>query len=152
MGWHAPDSSTRCSAPRPYVAHVDSHAHNARRDAGAVFSFCWLQKRSAADHALARLAGKLLVRHLHRGCSVQIGTGMPEELAAVLHSTNVLPHLHTIVESGVLGGIAAPGAFFGAAINPEHMVSSAEAFRRIYDHLDAIIVGALQVWSSTPRA
>ena len=66
-------------------------------------------------------------------------------MAGVLHDTGVLPHLATIVESGAYGGVAAPGAFFGAAINPDRLVSSATAFRRIYQHLDAIIVGALQV-------
>jgi len=63
----------------------------------------------------------------------------------VLHSTGVLDELETIVESGVLGGVASPGAFFGTSINPQRIVSSAQAFHRIYDHLDAIIVGALQV-------
>ena len=103
-------------------------------------------RRTPADRALARLAASLLVPLIAPGCSVQIGTGMPEEVAAVLHNTGVLDKLTTIVESGTLGGLAAPGAYFGASVNPDRLVSSAEVFQRIYRHLDVILVGALQVW------
>jgi len=101
--------------------------------------------RSPMDIAMARLAAAVFTANIFPGASVDIGTGYPEEVAAVLHQTGVMDHLVMINESGVFGGVSAPGAFFGSAVNPNEMVSSAEAFRRIYQRLDAVIVGALEV-------
>ena len=102
-------------------------------------------RRKPIDHVLARLATSVFVEHARRGDHVDVGVGLPEEVARILHEGGAMKHLHMMNESGVLGGMAAPGIFFGAAVNPTEIVSSATAFRRIYERLDWAILGALEV-------
>eukprot|EP00004_Rigifila_ramosa_P013502 TRINITY_DN2992_c0_g1_i2.p1 TRINITY_DN2992_c0_g1~~TRINITY_DN2992_c0_g1_i2.p1 ORF type:complete len:471 (+),score=146.51 TRINITY_DN2992_c0_g1_i2:1207-2619(+) len=101
--------------------------------------------RTEADKALARVAAKVFVENSHAGDSVDIGVGLPEEVSALLYETRVMDHLIMMNESGVFGGLSAPGVFFGAAVNPTEIVSSAEMFRRVYYNLDSVILGALEV-------
>lgn len=102
-------------------------------------------RRRPIDGALARLATSLFVEHARRGDHVDVGVGLPEEVARILHESGAMKDLCMMNESGVLGGMAAPGIFFGAAVNPTEIVSSATAFRRIYERLDWAILGALEV-------
>jgi propionate CoA-transferase len=102
-------------------------------------------RRGPADHALARLGSELLAERAQPGDRVDIGTGLPEEVTRLLYESGLMDELQMMNESGVLGGVAAPGIYFGAAVNPTEMVSSAEAFRRMYDRLDWVVVGFLEV-------
>ena len=80
--------------------------------------------RAPVDKMLARLAALLFCKHASLGARLNIGTGLPEEVGTVL---GPLAHLfEPFNEGGALGGISAPGTFFGAAINPKEIVSSAE--------------------------
>lgn len=101
-------------------------------------------QRSAVDGALARLGATLFVEQFKKGSVVDVGVGLPEEVSRLLYESGVLKYITLITESGVLGGLAAPGIFFGAAINPTEIVSSAEVFRRMYQHLDGAVLGMLQ--------
>ena len=105
-------------------------------------------KRKPIDDVLARLGTRIFVDHAHRGEHVDIGVGLPEEVSRLLHHSGVMDELVMINESGVFGGISAPGVFFGAAVNPKEIVSSATAFERIYNRLDWAILGALQIDSA----
>ena len=49
------------------------------------------------------------------------------------------------IESGVIGGLPASGVYFGAALCPRAIHSSAQVFRQWSRHLDATCLGALQV-------
>ena len=102
-------------------------------------------RRRPADNALGRLAATVFSGAARKGCYVDIGVGLPEEMTRLLHEGGLLNELNVMTESGVLGGLPTPGVHFGAAVNPTEIVSSAEAFRRIYDHLDAVVLGALEV-------
>lgn len=101
--------------------------------------------RSPVDAAVARLAASVFGEHLRKGCLVNFGVGMPEEVSRLLYDSGLYKDMTGFTESGVFGGVAAPGIFFGAGINPTEIVSSAEAFRRMYRHLDATVLGFLQV-------
>lgn len=101
-------------------------------------------RRSAMDQVLARLAADVFVRTASAGALVNIGVGMPEEVCLVLHRHGILDHITLFTESGVIGGVPAPGIFFGAAVNPSRIISSAEVFRMCEERLDTAIVGALQ--------
>ena len=105
-------------------------------------------KRSPVDFALARLAASTFVENFPKGGIVDIGVGLPEEVSRLLHESGAMEHITLITESGVLGGLAAPGIFFGAAVNPNEIVSSAEVFRRMYKHLDGALLGILQADSA----
>lgn len=102
-------------------------------------------QRSAVDNALARLGARLFVEKFPKGSVVDIGVGLPEEVCRLLYESGALKHVTLITESGVLGGLSAPGIFFGAALNPTEIVSSAEVFRRMYKQADGAMLGILQV-------
>ena len=105
-------------------------------------------RRTPADNALARLAAKVFVDYAHKGDHTDIGVGLPEEASRLLHESGAMEQYTMVNESGVFGGLPAPGIFFGAAVNPHEIITSAEAFTRIYERLDAAMLGALEVDSN----
>lgn len=105
-------------------------------------------QRTEVDEVTARLAASVFAEHLHKGALVNFGTGLPEEVSRLLLEAGALPEMTGFTESGVFGGVAAPGIFFGAGVNPTEIVPSAEAFRRMYNSLDATVLGFLEVDSA----
>ena len=105
-------------------------------------------KRNAVDEALARFVAQMFMKYAHRGSRVDIGVGLPEEVARLLYESGTMNDLQMLTESGLFGGMACPGIFFGAAINPDERVTSYEAFRRMYERLDVAILGLLQADSA----
>jgi propionate CoA-transferase len=61
-----------------------------------------------------------------------------------IHRGGLTRDITLFTESGVEGGLPAPGVFFGAAVSPERMVSSSTVFQRCYRRLDAAILGMLE--------
>ncbi|MBK9263928.1 MAG: hypothetical protein IPM54_29505 [Polyangiaceae bacterium] len=104
--------------------------------------------RKTIDNVLGRLATQIFIDHAHAGDHVDIGVGLPEEVSRILFQHGAMKRLTMINESGVFGGMAAPGVFFGAAINPTEIVSSATAFERVFKRLDWAILGALEADSA----
>ena len=104
-----------------------------------------LPRRTAADAMLARLAAATLVANVATGATVSIGTGLPEEVSPVVFAAGLQDDLTFLVESGVVGGLPAPGVYFGAGLCPQQIISSALLFKRCATHLDATCLGALQV-------
>lgn len=102
-------------------------------------------RRSAVDAAVARLAAAVLCAVSRRGAHVNIGTGLPEEIPAVVYEAGGLDRVTFLVESGPVGGVPASGIYFGASIAPRQILSSAEMFRLCYERLDVTCLGALQV-------
>ncbi len=107
-----------------------------------------MSSRLPVDEALARLGTRVFVDNAHKGDHVDIGIGHPEVVARLLHESGAMKDLNMINESGAFGGVAAPGIFFGAAINPDEIVPSVKAFDRMYKRLDWVILGALEVDSA----
>ena len=105
-------------------------------------------RRSAADDAMARLAATVFAENVPKGGVVNVGVGLPEEVCRELAHGGVLDDITLFAESGVIGGLPAPGVFFGVAISPKEIVSSAEVFKRCYKRLDATILGVLQADSN----
>lgn len=101
-------------------------------------------RRRPVDYALARLAASVFAEHVKAGSLVNIGTGLPEEVCRLIYESGPASRVRFFSESGVLGGLPAPGVFFGAAVCPEEMVSSARIFHTCYEHLDASILGMLE--------
>jgi acyl CoA:acetate/3-ketoacid CoA transferase len=104
-----------------------------------------LARRTAIDEAVVRLAAATLASHIEKGADVAIGAGMPEDVGHVLFEQGRLNDVTLLVESGVVGGVPAPGAYFGAAFAPSEIISTAELFKRCYRKLDAACLGALEV-------
>ncbi len=103
-----------------------------------------LRSRSAADVALMRVGAAVLLATVPEGAAVSIGTGLPEEVPAILYENGLLDRYTFMVETGVIGGLPIPGLYFGAALRPKEIVSSAELFKRCGRRLDAACLGALE--------
>jgi propionate CoA-transferase len=101
-------------------------------------------RRKGMDLVLARLAADVFVRNVPRGALVNIGVGLPEEVCRVLHEAGIMNEITLFTESGVIGGVPAPGIFFGAAVRSERIISSAETFRMCPEKLDVTVLGVLQ--------
>lgn len=101
-------------------------------------------RRSPVDYALARLAASVFAENVKGGSLVNIGTGLPEEVCRLIHEAGRSHPVRFFSESGVLGGLPAPGVFFGAGVCPEEIISSAQIFHKCYEHLDASVLGMLE--------
>lgn len=104
-----------------------------------------MSQRRPIDEALFRLAASTLARSTRRGASVVIGAGLPEEVSRVIYEAGRLDDFMFMVETGVIGGLPAPGTYFGASFTPREMISTASFFKRVYRKLDATVLGALEV-------
>ncbi len=105
-------------------------------------------RRSAADEALARLTASVIAESLHPGGLINLGVGLPEEAGRLLNEAGLDTNAVKTTEAGAVGGTPAGGIFFGAAVNPLRLESSAEMFHRYEDRLDVACLGILQVDSA----
>ncbi len=101
-------------------------------------------KRGPVEDALARMAARQFVRHSQPGAYVNIGVGLPEEVCRLVFEAGLTQDVDFLTETGVLGGIPAPGVFFGAAVAPKRMMTSARIFHLCRERLDTTILGVLQ--------
>jgi len=101
-------------------------------------------KRGPVEDALARLSASIFTRYVKKCSNIIIGVGMPEEVARLIYEGGLFKDVTFMSETGVVGGMPAPGVFFGAAVNPKEIISSAQVFHLCYEHLDAVILGILE--------
>ncbi len=101
-------------------------------------------RRSELDYCLARLAASVFADNAKKGSYVNIGVGLPEQVCRLLNEGGLFDDITLLAESGVLGGIPAPGIFFGAGSCPTTIVTSPEIFKRCYENLDVTCLGLLQ--------
>ena len=128
-------------------ANVDEHAAMSRlRFINKILGIT--PRRGRLDHALARLGAKTFTENVPAGATVNIGVGLAEEVCRVLYNSRAHEQITFTTESGPYGGLPAPGIFFGAAINPQRLESSAWMFHHYRDHLDAAMLGFLQLDSA----
>jgi len=105
-------------------------------------------RRNQVDEALARLGAATFVENVQAGATVNVGVGLSEEVCRVLYESRVHERITFTTESGPYGGLPAPGVFFGAAVDPLRLESSAWMFRHYREHLDAALLGFLQLDSA----
>lgn len=106
-------------------------------------------RRSPADLVLARLAATVLANHVPKGGLVNMGTGLPEEVGYLLARLGLIDEITLFTEAGVIGGMPAPGIFFGAAVNPKKIGPSVEVFKMSYEgRVDAAVLGMLEADSN----
>jgi propionate CoA-transferase len=101
-------------------------------------------KRGPVDDALARLAADVFTRYVRKCCNIIVGVGLPEEVARLVYEGGLYKDVTFMSETGVVGGLPAPGVFFGAAVDPKEIMSSAQVFHLCYEHLDAALLGILE--------
>jgi propionate CoA-transferase len=105
-------------------------------------------RRGPVEQAFSRLGAVVFAETQKPRVTVNIGVGFGEEVCRVLYESRLGPDIVFTTETGVYGGLPAPGIFFGAAVNPQRMHSSAWMFRYYERHLDVAILGFLQVDSA----
>jgi propionate CoA-transferase len=101
--------------------------------------------RGPVETAIARLGAAHFASVVPPGAHANIGVGYPEEVCREICESPLRPNYTFTTETGVYGGIPAPGIYFGAAVNPERLESSAWMFRFYRKGLDATVLGLLQV-------
>ncbi|MEJ2521551.1 MAG: CoA-transferase [Gammaproteobacteria bacterium] len=104
--------------------------------------------RGPVECALGRLGADQFARALAPGACVNIGVGFGEEVCRELYESDIGRDITFTSETGVYGGMPAPGIYFGAAVNPRRIESSAWMFHHYQDNLDACILGFLEVDSA----
>lgn len=149
-----PNTEQTASVPhKKYWSFFTTHSHESMEEGLRIVRFSnrllgLTPKRTAQHSIIARTAALLLAQKLREEnkfhAFVNIGTGIPEEVSRLLYEGGLISKIQLFTESGVIGGLPAPGIFFGAEICPQQIVSSAEIFRRCYQHLDVAIFGMLQ--------
>lgn len=104
--------------------------------------------RTPIGKMMARLAASIFTQHVPLGGMINIGVGFPEEVAReIIEHGREQDYIFT-TEAGSYGGLPSPGIFFGAAIHPVHLESSSQMFERYHQHLDAGVLGFLEVDSA----
>ncbi len=102
-------------------------------------------KRGPVESTLARMAASLFVKVAKKGDLVNLGIGLPEEVGRLVYEGGLFDDMTFSSETGVYGGLPASGLFFGGAINPQKMYSSAWIFNHYKTNLDITVLGTLQV-------
>jgi propionate CoA-transferase len=104
--------------------------------------------RGKVIEIIARLCADMFVRTTRPGAIVNIGIGIGEEVARMLYEFGLYKDITFTSEGGAYGGLPASGIYFGAAINPRKIMSTAEIFHVYEERLDTCVLGFLQVDSA----
>ena len=100
--------------------------------------------RGPVDDALARLAASMFTRYVPKCSNIVVGVGLPEEVSRLIYEGGLFSDVTLMSETGVIGGLPAPGIFFGAGVNPKEILTSYQTFQLCYQHLDATLLGMLE--------
>lgn len=102
-------------------------------------------KRSKSQMRIAEECTDLIAQFVPQDGYVNIGIGLPELVCDMLQEKRLLDNYTLFTEGGVIGGVPAPGMFFGAAVAPDIITSSPEVFELAKEKLEATVLGFLQV-------
>jgi propionate CoA-transferase len=101
--------------------------------------------RTPIELATARLAASMFMNIVKKGALINIGVGLAEEVSRLMYEGGLHQDVTFFTETGVYGGMPAPGIFFGSAINPLKLITSAQIFHLAEEKLDATVLGVLEV-------
>ncbi len=93
-----------------------------------------------------KICGRRAAMELKKGYVINLGVGMPDIVGKVAAEEGFLDDLTLSLECGPLGGMPIGGVAFGASINPDSIISTAETFD-MYNggFLDMAILGLAEV-------
>lgn len=77
---------------------------------------------------LRALVARRAMQELRPGDVVNMGQGIPTEVAGLVRGTALETEVHFTVESGVAGGVPRPVPDFGVAVNPESIIRQDDVF------------------------
>lgn len=101
--------------------------------------------RGKVADILARLCADTFVKNTSPGAVVNIGIGIGEEVARMIYEFGLYKDIIFTAEGGAYGGLPAAGVYFGAAISPQRLLSTAEMFHLYEENLGTSVLGFLQV-------
>lgn len=102
-------------------------------------------KRGPIEDALSRMTASLFVKEVKKKSLINLGIGLPEEVGRFLLKGGIYKDVICSSETGVYNGLPTPGIYFGGAINPKEIHSSAWMFKHYRENLDVSVLGLLQV-------
>ena len=83
---------------------------------------------------------------LKKGDVINLGVGMPDSVANACAEEGISNNIYLSVESGPTGGVPIGGVVFGASINPDSVIPTAEQFDAYNGGcLDMAVVGLAEV-------
>ena len=131
----------------PYFTPSSSGVdHDAVRLLRAVNNFIEVTPyRGRVADIIARLCADVFVKNTGPGSVVNIGIGIAEEVARMLYESGLYRDIVFTAEGGAYGGVPASGVYFGAAISPQCLISTAEMFHLYEEKLQTAVLGFLQV-------
>ena len=65
---------------------------------------------------------------LKKGDVINLGVGMPDSVANSAAEEGISDYIYLSVESGPTGGVPIGGVVFGASVNPDSVIPTAEQF------------------------
>lgn len=93
-----------------------------------------------------KICGRRSAMELHKDYVINLGVGMPDSVANVAAEEGISENIYLSVESGPTGGVPIGGIVFGASINPDSVISTAQQFDAYNGgSLDMGIVGLAEV-------
>ncbi len=75
-----------------------------------------------------KICGRRSAMELRKDYVINLGVGMPDSVANVAAEEGISDHIFLSVESGPTGGVPIGGVVFGASINPDSVIATAEQF------------------------
>ena len=109
-------------------------------------------KKIKLDHIKIRplderkVCGRRSAMELKKGDVINLGVGMPDSVANSCAEEGMSDYIYLSVESGPTGGVPIGGVVFGASINPDSVIPTAEQFDAYNGGcLDMAIVGLAEV-------
>lgn len=145
-----PSNEMTMSVPQlsPWREFVPGHAVDVERALKRMKAFNDILKldpaRGPVEDALARATASWFTRVARPGAHVCIGYGLPQEVGRLVRAGGLSKDVTFLIETGVYGGLPAPGCFFGMGISPRRLMTSAEMFHFCRGNLDVTLLGMLQ--------
>ncbi len=93
-----------------------------------------------------KVCGRRSAMELKKGDVINLGVGMPDSVANVCAEEGMSENIYLSVESGPTGGVPIGGVVFGAAVNPDSVIPTAEQFDAYNGgSLDMAVLGLAEV-------
>lgn len=105
-----------------------------------------LEEIAHLDFGVEKVICRRSIMELHKGDFINLGIGMPMNVSAVLNEEGCINDVSASIESGIVGGVPAPGLATGAAYNPDAVLKQPDIFD-FYDGggIDFACLGAAQM-------
>ncbi len=103
-------------------------------------------KIEACPLNVRKVCARRSTMEIKKGDVINLGVGMPDLVAKVVNEEDFIHDIYLSIECGPTGGIPIGGVAFGASINPDSIISTADNFD-LYDggFLDLAILGLAEV-------